>query len=180
MFKRILVAVDGSPASNAGLASAVALASDQRATLIALHVLDDRTLPLDFVGTTYPAQYVDAYFETMHASGRNILDKVARTALAGRVKCESLLVRSRGESVAHAIVSQARKLEADVIVIGTHGRRGLTRLLLGSDAESVVQQTRVPVLLVRAQGPSARKPKAKPALLSKHPHAVRVPAGRAL
>jgi len=54
MFKRILVAVDGSPASSAGLHSAVALAADQRAALIALHVIDDGSLPINFEGAVYP------------------------------------------------------------------------------------------------------------------------------
>ena len=163
MFKRILVAVDGSPASNAGLAAAVELAGDQRATLIALHVVDDGTLPVNFEGVAYPPNYVDAYFEAMHKAGRKLLDKTAKTALASKLKCESVLVRSRAQTVAHVVVAQARKLRADVIVIGTHGRRGLKRILLGSDAESVVREAPVPVLLVRARERAARKPKAKPA-----------------
>jgi nucleotide-binding universal stress UspA family protein len=151
MFKRILVAVDGSPASNAGLAAAVELASDQHATLIALHVIDDGTLPVDFEGVSYPAKYVDTYFEAMHKSGRKLLDRIAKSALAAGLQCESVLERSRARTVADVVVSQARKLRADVIVIGTHGRRGLRRLLLGSDAEAVVREATVPVLLVRAR-----------------------------
>lgn len=163
MFKRILVAVDGSPASNAGLAAAVDLASDQHATLLALHVLDDGTLPVNFEGVAYPPNYVDDYFEAMHKAGRKLLEKIAKTALSSGIKCESVLVRSRAQTVAHAIVGQARKLRADVIVIGTHGRRGFKRILLGSDAESVVREAPVPVLLVRSRERAARKPRAKPA-----------------
>ncbi|MCC6192970.1 MAG: universal stress protein [Burkholderiales bacterium] len=163
MFKRILVAVDGSPASNAGLAAAVGFASDQRATLIALHVIDDGALPVDFEGAASSPSAVDAYFEALHKAGRKLLDKVAKTALTSGLKCESQLVRSRGRTVAQVVVAQARKLRADVIVIGTHGRRGLRRLLLGSDAESVVREATVPVLLVRVRERATRKPKAKPA-----------------
>jgi len=160
MFKRILVAVDGSPASSAGLLAAVELASDQRATLVALHVVDDGTLPVNFEGVAYPAGYVDSYFEAMLKSGRKLLEKAARIALASGLKSESVLVRSRVQTVAHVIVAQARKHRADIIVIGTHGRRGLRRLLLGSDAESVVREATTPVLLVRAKERAARKPRA--------------------
>ena len=68
-----------------------------------------------------------------------------------------LLVETRGQTVAHAILGQAQKTKADLIVLGTHGRRGLSRVLMGSDAEAVVREARVPVLLVRARERKARK-----------------------
>ena len=68
-----------------------------------------------------------------------------------------MLVESRGHSVADTILEQARKTKADVIVLGTHGRRGLSRILMGSDAEAVVREARVPVLLVRSQERPAGK-----------------------
>ena len=156
MFKRILVAVDGSPESSAGLDSAVALASDQQATLLALHVIDDGSLPINFDGALCPPSYVDAYAEAMRTIGRKILDRTQKVARANSVKVDCILVRSGGISVAEVIVAQGRKLNADIIVLGTHGRRGLKRVLMGSDAEQVVREANVPVLLVRGRKKRAR------------------------
>ena len=163
MFKRILVAVDGSPASSAGLHSAVALAADQRAALIALHVIDDGSLPINFEGALYPPSYVDAYFEAMAAIGRKILDRTLKLARASHVRIDCVLVRSQGNTVAEAIVEQSRKLKADIIVLGTHGRRGLKRVLMGSDAEQVVREAGVPVLLVRGEGQARKRTRPAPA-----------------
>ena len=69
-----------------------------------------------------------------------------------RVKVQPVLIEDIGMAVSDVIVSQAKKLKADVIVLGTHGRRGVSRLLMGSDAEGVVRAATVPVLLVRAPG----------------------------
>jgi len=175
MFKRILVAVDGSPASSAGLHSAVALAADQRAALIALHVIDDGSLPINFEGALYPPSYVDAYFEAMAAIGRKILDRTLKLARASRVQIDCVLVRSQGNTVAEAIVEQSRKLKADIIVLGTHGRRGLKRVLMGSDAEQVVREAGIPVLLVRDEG---RKRKRKPPAKARAP--VKTPRSRSV
>lgn len=67
-----------------------------------------------------------------------------------------MLCETVGHAVADVIVEQAKKRRADLIVLGTHGRRGITRLVMGSDAEGVVRTTRMPVLLVRH--PSAVQP----------------------
>jgi len=163
MFKRILVAVDGSPASNAALRSAVELARDQRASLSALYVVDDGSLPINFEGTIYPPTFIDAYFEATHKVGRKILDRAIASTGGSGVAIEPVLVRSHGHSVAHVIIEQRRKLKADIVVLGTHGRRGLARMLMGSDAEQVLRVATVPVLLVhsRAKNPSPRRVSAK-------------------
>ena len=72
------------------------------------------------------------------------------------LRAKTVLVETVGESVADAILIQARKVRAELIVLGTHGRRGLARMLMGSDAEAVVREARVPVLLVRS--PMATRP----------------------
>ena len=157
MFKRILVALDGSPASNAGLNSALDLAADQQATLVALNVIDDNALPIGLDGSVHPAAYLDAYFAANERNGRKILDRAAAAARARGVKLEPVILRPQGGSVADVIVAQQRKLKADVIVLGTHGRRGLRRMLMGSDAEAVVRRAPVPVLLVRGTSRATRK-----------------------
>jgi nucleotide-binding universal stress UspA family protein len=157
MFKRILVAVDGSAASNAGLRSAIGLAADQHASLVALHIVDDSVIAINFEGGYLPPNYVDSFYEELRKNGRRTLDKVERVASASSVPVECILAETHGQTVAHAILQQARKLKADVIVLGTHGRRGLQRALMGSDAEAVVREARVPVLLVRSPPRSKRK-----------------------
>lgn len=154
MFKRILVAVDGSPTAQRGLDAGIALAVDQRAVLLVLHVFDNLShLAPQYNTTTAP--YIGAYVDTMRANGRKILDDAERLARTRRVEVETALVGSRRRSVARAILDHAQVLRADVIVLGTHGRRGVERLLLGSDAEAVLRESPVPVLTVRVHEPTA-------------------------
>ena len=153
MFKKILVPVDGSRTSNRGLAEAIALASDQAATLHLLHVVDDLVVSQALVGTPYVSGDVfDEVVGSLREGGRRILAKAAAQVRKRGVACETVLLETLGRSVASVILEQAKKRRADLIVLGTHGRRGLTRMLMGSDAEAVVRSTSVPVLLVRAPG----------------------------
>jgi len=173
MFQRILVALDGSAASNAGFKSAIQLASDQHASLLALHVIDEMAMAINVQGGYLPPSYVDTLYDSLRQSGETILAKAQATARAAGVELTPVLVESRGQTVAHAITRQARKLKADVIVLGTHGRRGLSRLVMGSDAEAVLREASVPVVLVRRpdharqtvprKRTSPRAPTAKPA-----------------
>ena len=172
MFKRVLVAVDGSPASTAGFKAAVQFAKDQQAALTALHVIDDSALVTNFEDAYIPPGYVDSLYEGLRKSGRKILSKAEAIAQASGVDAQAMQVESHGQTVAQAIVGQARKAKADVIVIGTHGRRGLRRILMGSDAEAVVRESSVPVLLVRAAQRAPRKRQASP----KPRTAARLPA----
>ncbi|HSC97845.1 MAG TPA: universal stress protein [Casimicrobiaceae bacterium] len=162
MFKRILIAVDGSPASNAGLRTAIGLSADQHASLVALHIVDDTVIAINFEGGYLPPNYVDGFYEELRKNGRRTLDKVERVARGSNVGVECVLAEAHGQTVAHVILQQARKLKTDLIVLGTHGRRGLRRALMGSDAEAVVREARVPVLLVRS--PERAKPKARTAV----------------
>jgi nucleotide-binding universal stress UspA family protein len=165
VFKRILVAVDGSSASAAGLDAALDLAADQQATLAALHVVDDGNVPANFEDVVYPRRYVDAYIAASEKYGRKLLDRAASSARKIAVVFEPAVLRTGGQTVAEVIVAHARKQKADVIVLGTHGRRGLKRVLMGSDAEEVVRSAPVPVLLVRETHRAGRKP--RPAIAPK-------------
>jgi nucleotide-binding universal stress UspA family protein len=149
MFKSILVALDGSPTSNAGLKHAVQLASDQGARLVGLHVVDDAAITVNFEGGYVPAAYVDKLEESLRRNASSILAKAAAVAKAAGVEMKAIIAESHGRTIADAILAEARKSKADVIVIGTHGRRGISRILMGSDAEAVVREAGVPVLLVR-------------------------------
>jgi len=157
MFKTILVALDGSATSNAGLRSALELAGDQQARLVGLHVIDDASMAVNLEGGYLPASYIDTLYDSLRKSGQAILVKAQALARAAGVEMAPILIESRGQTVAHAILQQARKTKADVIVIGTHGRRGVARILMGSDAEQVLREARVPVLVVRSPERAGRR-----------------------
>lgn len=148
MFKRILVPVDGSATSNRGLQQAIQLAKEQKAALMILHVVDENPLVQSAIAD---GALFDELLSSLTQSGKKILAKAETDARQKRVKVQTALVENWFGPVADAILKQARKFRADLIVIGTHGRRGGARLLMGSDAESVVRQSTVPVLLIRSK-----------------------------
>jgi nucleotide-binding universal stress UspA family protein len=152
MYRRILVPVDGSATSKVGLRHALGLAKDQKARVRVLNVLDDMALVPMMDG--YPID-MTALVDSMKASGQKALDEAIAAARKAGVTVDAALAEARGRAVSDAILEDARKFRADLIVMGTHGRRGLNRLVLGSDAERVLREAGVPVLLVRHR-PSQR------------------------
>jgi nucleotide-binding universal stress UspA family protein len=152
MFRRILVPIDGSTPAKRGLEQAVLLAKDQSALLGLLHVVDESMISRSLDSATFmPANYVEDLTKNLNDAGRKLLDRAEADVRKQRVKVEAMLVETVGRRVADVIVAQAKKWKADVIVLGTHGREGLARVVLGSDAELVVRESPVPVLLVRGK-----------------------------
>jgi nucleotide-binding universal stress UspA family protein len=145
-YRRILVAVDGSPASAKGLREAIRLAAEEGAQLFILHVVDEFYAFANLDGMAPGVDLVPAFRE----GGKRVLDKARALASKGKVKAATAMRETIGGPAAQAIVREAKKQRADLIVLGTHGRRGVRRLVLGSDAEQVVRTASVPVLLVRA------------------------------
>jgi nucleotide-binding universal stress UspA family protein len=143
MYGKILVPVDGSQTSGRGLREAVRLAVDQSARLRCIYVIDEHIL------FDAPFAYPDL-LEKMRDAGNAILDDAAGQARQAGVEAEPVLRESGGRRVSKTILEEAAAWPADLIVMGTHGRRGLSHLALGSDAELVVRDSPVPVLLVRA------------------------------
>lgn len=164
MYRRILVPVDGSTASLRGLEHALALAKDQEAQVRILNVVDE------LVMTTMMAEPVaipvDDIVASLRDEGARVLEKSMARAKAAGVKAEAVQRESHGQPVSDVILAEAKRARSDVIVMGTHGRRGLNRLLLGSDAERVLRDSPIPVLLTRQPerkaraGKAARKPAA--------------------
>ena len=146
-YRKILVAVDGSPASSKGLREAIRLARAERAKLFILHVVDEfqAFAAMDGLVGAPGADLLSGLRE----GGKRILAKAMGTALKQKIKPKGILREMLSGPAAYPIVREARKLRADLIVLGTHGRRGVRRLVLGSDAEQVVRTASVPVLLVR-------------------------------
>jgi nucleotide-binding universal stress UspA family protein len=153
MFKKILVPIDGSAPSRAGLERAIALAKSQRARLRLVHVVDDNAV---LRGGIEASINVGDLIDMLEKDGRKLLDAAEAAARRRGVKADTALREAQLGRVADEIVREATRSRADVIVMGTHGRRGLGRLVMGSDAESVLRESRVPVLLVKARGARRR------------------------
>lgn len=146
MYQRILVPVDGSATSNAGLDEAVKLAKLLGAQLRLLHVVDQ--MPLAVSAEGFGTGSFDLLGMLKEAGARILSDAKARVQSAG-VAADALLIDSPGSRLSDQVAAVAREWRADLIVLGTHGRRGIGRVLMGSDAEQVVRNAPVPVLLYR-------------------------------
>lgn len=146
VYKRILVPVDGSPTSRAGLNEALRLAKDQKAKLKLIHIVDE----LMIFSSSEAGLNIEPIIESMKRGGKRILDHAAKFAAARGVRPETELWENATGRVAEVLIGRAKRWRADLIVMGTHGRRGVNRLVLGSDAELVVRNSPVPVLLVRS------------------------------
>ena len=146
-YKRILVPVDGSATSKAGLREAMELAKAQRASLLLVHVVDQHYFGLMGMES---AAGLSEMMQSMKRSGRGILNNAMAAADKAGVRASPVLLETLTGPAADLIVKQAKKSDVDLIVLGTHGRRGVRRLLMGSDAEQVVRNAPVPVMLVRS------------------------------
>ena len=146
VYKRILVPVDGSPTSTAGLNEALRLARNQKARVRLVHIVDEVTIFASSEG----GLNIEPVIESLKSGGKLILARTAKLAAARGVRAETEMVENATSRVADVLVARARRWRADLIVMGTHGRRGVNRLVLGSDADLVVRNSPVPVLLVRS------------------------------
>jgi nucleotide-binding universal stress UspA family protein len=150
MYSKILVPVDGSVTSDQGLAEAIRLAKLTGGQLELLHVNDLQSLaslPDTSLGLT------PEVFTMMREGGEALLARCRASAEAAGVVAKTRLSDVYGSRVSDQVVDEARRWGAEIIVLGTHGRRGLGRALLGSDAELIARYSPVPVLLVRGAEP---------------------------
>ena len=147
MYKRIIVAVDGSAISNRALREAVKLAKESRSQLRIVHVVDVLNVNMDTVSAW------DAYEAALSNSGEQVLKHAAAAANKAGVKAQTRLleVQQFNDRIADEIVREAALWEANLLVIGTHGRRGFSRVFLGSVAESVIRIASTPLLLVHGK-----------------------------
>jgi len=146
MYQRILVPVDGSDTAGSGLAEAIRLAADQHAQVRLVYVLSDAYLdPLVLHGVMTPDPV-----EELRTKAQAVLNSGAKEAHDAGVGAETAILEHHRYEIGDAIIKEAVRWQSDLIVMGTHGRRGIARTVLGSDAEYVVRHTPVPVLLVRA------------------------------
>jgi len=152
MYKRILVPVDGSQTAAAGLREAIRLVSGSKgATIRLLHVMD----PLPAM-QGMEIMITDQLLENMEAFGKKVLRNAKTLVQRQGIGVDTVFQSNALGRTSDAIVRQAAKWRADIIVMGTHGRRGISRLVMGSDAEGVVRSSPVPVLLVRSKARKRR------------------------
>ena len=152
MYKHILVAVDGSDTSNLALQEAIKLAKEQHAVLRLVHVVDESPayMAIDDATVADP-DLIETIRKALRATGENLLARCAAEVRKAGAESDTTMkiVETLGPRIHDAIEEEATRWPADLIVIGTHGRRGFRRLLLGSVAEGLARVSTKPVLLIR-------------------------------
>jgi nucleotide-binding universal stress UspA family protein len=146
MYRRILVPIDGSSTAQRGLQEAMKLAQALDATLVLLHVVESMPVMMEVASAAVWEQLI----QNLRAQGQSTLDQAHALVRAASIACEAYLEDAVAQPVCNVINAQASAHHCDMIVMGTHGRRGMQRLLVGSDAETVIRKSPVPVLLVRS------------------------------
>jgi nucleotide-binding universal stress UspA family protein len=148
MYKRILVPLDGSPAADRGLREAIALARALQSHLILLHVIEPSPQIFDAGAAFSP----DLLQQSMLQFGEGLLARSKAQAEAAGLTAETE-TRDADGRVAETVAKTAQARLCDLVVMGTHGRRGPSRWVMGSDAELSARHSPVPVLLVREDTP---------------------------
>ena len=144
MYGNILVPVDGSETSACGLNEAIKIATKLGSRIRLVHIVNE----LIFAGGD-GVMYATDLMVSLRNGGKSLLAQAAARVRRHGVEADSVMIESMGASAADFIAEQALLWSADLIVMGTHGRRGLVRAAMGSDAECVVRIAPVPVLLVK-------------------------------
>ncbi|KQQ97146.1 universal stress protein [Massilia sp. Leaf139] len=145
MFKRILIPTDGSSASQRAILAGVALARETGAAVIGLTVIPP------FHSLTFRPEMLEAtpesYEEEAARRARRILGDVEQAALEAGVPCT--VVQASGDSAHEAIISTARDRGCDLILMASHGHKGIKGLLLGSETQKVLVHSAIPVMVYR-------------------------------
>lgn len=147
MYKSILVPIDGSETATLGLNEAIRLAKSLGGRIRLMHIVNELVL---LSSSAYGAN-IGSVFEVLHKGGESLLDDAEAAVRRAGVEVDTVLFEAIGGQAGEHIVRQALEWPADLIVCGTHGRRGIRRIVMGSDAEYIVRHTPVPVLLVRSR-----------------------------
>jgi len=147
MFQRILVATDGSSLSKKAVASAIALAAQHSAELVAVTVVPRYPTNYFEGAVTFAPEDIARIEAKWAGAAQEKLDAVGARAKSAGVKVKTAALSS--DLVAEALIKAAKKYKCDLIVMASHGRRGLKRLLLGSETQHVLTHSTLPVLVLR-------------------------------
>lgn len=151
MYKRILVPVDGSPTSNRALTTALQMARDAGGCVRLVHVVDELAY---LSGYDQFGGYSGELIKAMQDNGAKVLNDAMAIAQSAGVEADNILFDNFGERLGDAVADAARRWNADLVVVGTHGRRGIGRVFLGSGAEQIIRLAPVHVLVVRDPPPA--------------------------
>ncbi len=143
MFKRILVPVDGSATSSKALTKALQLARELGSNVRLLHAIDE----LVYVNTY---NYSPALMEEVREGAAKVLTDALEVAKSAGVAADTQLVDQPAQRLGATVTKVATDWGADLIVLGTHGRRGFSRLVMGSGADQIIREAKVPVLTIRS------------------------------
>ena len=147
MYQRILVATDGSALSKKAVKHAISLAASTGASLVALKVVPRYPVSFFDGSATLSVETVSEAEKKWVTDAESQLDAVVKEAQSAGVKAKTAVVKS--DLIAESIISAARKHKADLVVMASHGRKGIKRILLGSEALAVLTHSEVPVLILR-------------------------------
>lgn len=147
MFKHILVPTDGSPLSQRTLNHAVQFARETGARITFLHAEPSTPALQGAAGALADPAILQAFHDKVEAAGQQALKAAAAVAEAAGVPCDTTLVAS--SHPAEVIIRTAEQLGCDLIFMASHGRRGMSALLLGSETNKVLTHSKIPVLVYR-------------------------------
>ena len=147
MYKHMLVATDGSKLSQKAVTHAIALAQALGAKMTVFYASPDYPLPAYADGVVYEPVSKKEYAALANQEAEKILSAIAQKAEAGGVECAT--VHTIAPAPWEAILAAAKKSKADAIVMASHGRRGVSALLLGSETQKVLTHSKIPVIVVR-------------------------------
>lgn len=150
MYKRIMVAIDESFMTGRVLETAIELAKAAGAKLIICHGVDETIFATRQMEMMLPNSVGKAEYR-LRAGATGFLGKAAETASAAGVEVEIKLIESETKHISDMLADAAKEWEADLIVVGTHGRRGMERYFVGSVAERLVRKAETSLLLVRGE-----------------------------
>ena len=146
MYQRILVATDGSTLSKKAVSNAISMAQLTGAELVALKVIPRYPQSYFEGGVALAASEINRIEKQWAEHGQAIVDAVAKSGLSKGVKVKAITAKS--DIVSEAVISTAKKYKCDLIVMASHGRRGIKRLLLGSETQQVLTHSHIPVLVL--------------------------------
>ena len=148
MFKHILLPTDGSALSDKGVRQTIKMAKALGAQITAVHVVH-RYQPLREEGYVMPEVSVlrEQFDRDVERQSNEVLDPVRQAAVKAGIKCDTVTATS--DSPYEAIISQAKKSRCDLIMMASHGRKGIQRLLHGSETAKVLTHSKIPVLVLR-------------------------------
>jgi nucleotide-binding universal stress UspA family protein len=150
MYQRILVPVDGSATSRKGLDEAIKLATLTGGRLRLLHVVDELSAAMSM--SAYGAVSTDI-FQLLKEGGEQVLAKAKAEVESRNLAADTILIEGFAGRLSDHVAEQVRLWGAELVVLGSHGRRGVGRLVMGSDAEQIIRTSPIPVLVVRAAEP---------------------------